>query len=86
MKAMDLRISEVLMRRRYRIQAIQHLSEVYQRNSPIKSPQSTQRSQISAIPANKNETAATSRFKTRMTQIAWIFTDTCAVMRRTICS
>jgi hypothetical protein len=54
---------------------IQHFSEFYQRNSLIISPQ---RSQSLAIPANKHETAPSSRRGTRMTQIARIFADPCA--------
>jgi hypothetical protein len=55
---------------------IQHLSEVYQGNELIKSPQSKQRSQSSAISANKHETASSSRRGTRITRIARISTDT----------
>jgi len=51
------------------------LSEVYQRNSLIKSPQSTQRSQSLAIPATAYEPAPPSRQGTRMTPIGRIFTD-----------
>ncbi|CAG0960289.1 hypothetical protein METP3_00786 [Methanosarcinales archaeon] len=54
---------------------IQHLSEVYQRNSLIKSPQSTQSTQSSAIPATAYEPAPPSRRGTRMTRIARISTD-----------
>jgi len=54
---------------------IQHFSEVYQGNSLIKSPQSTQRSQSYAIPATTYETAPLSRRGTRMTQIGRILTD-----------
>jgi len=54
---------------------IQPFSEVYQRNSPIKSPQSTQRAQSSAIPVTTYEKATPSRFRTRMTRIGRIFTD-----------
>ena len=54
---------------------IQRLSEFYPRNSPIKSPQSTQRSQSLAIPATAYEPAPPSRRRTRMTRIARIFTD-----------
>lgn len=48
---------------------IQHFSEVYQGNSPIKSPQ---RSQSLAIPATAYEPAPPSRRGTRMMRI---FTD-----------
>jgi|GEM_PF-1702861 len=51
---------------------IQHFSEVYPLNGLIKSPQSTQRAQSSAIPVTTYEKAAPSRFRTRMTRI---FTD-----------
>jgi hypothetical protein len=54
---------------------IQHFSEFYQRNSLIISPQSAQRSQSFAIPATAYEPAPPSRRRTRMTQIARIFTD-----------
>jgi len=60
---------------------LQRFSKVYQRNTPIKSPQSTQRSQrsqSSAIPVTAYETAPPSRRGTRMTQIGRIFTDRCA--------
>ena len=40
--------------------------------------QSTQRAQSLAIPFNTYEKAAASRFRTRMTRIARIFTDTCS--------
>ncbi|MCZ7402262.1 MAG: hypothetical protein O8C61_08575 [Candidatus Methanoperedens sp.] len=51
---------------------IQHLSEVYQGNSLLKSPQ---RSQSFAIPATAYEPAPPSRRGTRMTRIGRIFTD-----------
>jgi len=54
---------------------IQHLSEVYQGNSLLKSPQSTQRSQSSALPASAYEPAPPSQRGTRMTRIGRIFTD-----------
>ncbi len=57
---------------------IQQFSEIYQRNSLIISPQSTQRSQSLAIPANAYEPAPPSRRGTRMTRIARIFADQCA--------
>jgi hypothetical protein len=41
----------------------------------IKSPQSTQRSQSSTIPATAYEPAPPTRRRTRMTQIGRIFTD-----------
>ena len=44
----------------------------------LKSPQSMQRSQSSAIPATAYEPAPPSRRGTRMTRIARIFTDRCA--------
>jgi len=53
---------------------IQHLSEVYQGNSLLKSPQSTHRSQSLAIPATAYEPAPSSRQGTRMTKIGRIFT------------
>ncbi len=56
---------------------IQHFSEVYPVNCLIKSPQSTQRAQSSAIPVTTYEKAAPSRLRTRMTRIARIFTDPC---------
>ena len=54
---------------------IQHLSEVYQGNSLLKSPQSTQRSQSLAIHATAYESAPPTQRGTRMTQIVKIFTD-----------
>jgi hypothetical protein len=45
-------------------------------SSLIESPQSTQRAQSIAIPVSTYEKAASSRFRTRMTRIARIFTDT----------
>ncbi len=54
---------------------IQRFSKVYQGNSLIKSPQSTQRSQSATIPVTAYETAPPSRRGTRMTQIRRIFTD-----------
>ncbi len=63
--------------RRFFLLNIQHLSEVYQGNGLIKSPQSTQRSQSFAIPATTYETAPPSRRGTRMKRIARIFTDPC---------
>ncbi|MBU3967007.1 MAG: hypothetical protein KKG76_06510, partial [Euryarchaeota archaeon] len=42
------------------------------------SPQRAQRTQSSAIPVTMYENAAASRLRTRMTQIARIFTDPCA--------
>jgi hypothetical protein len=65
---------------------IQCFSEVYPVNGLIKSPQIMRGTQSSSIPVVTYETAAASRFRTRMTRIARIFTDTCAFMRRTICS
>jgi hypothetical protein len=65
---------------------IQCFSEVYPVNGLIKSPQTMRGTQSSSIPVVTYETAAASRFRTRMTRIARIFTDTCAFMRRTICS
>jgi len=50
---------------------IQHLSEVYQGNSLLKSPQSTQ---SFAIPVTAYETAPPSRPVIRMAHIKWIFT------------
>jgi len=44
-------------------------------NGLNKSPQSTQRTQSLAIPVNTYEKATASRFRTRMTRIARIFTD-----------
>jgi hypothetical protein len=52
---------------------IQHLYEVFPGNYLIKSPQSTQRAQSSAMPATRNEKAPPPR---RGTRIARIFTDT----------
>jgi len=52
---------------------IQHLSEVYERNSLIKSPQSMQ-STATFVP--RYERALPQRLRTRMTQIRRIFTDT----------
>lgn len=57
---------------------IQCFSEVYQGDSLIKSLQSTQRAQSSAIPATAYETAPPSRRGTQMTRIGRIFTDSCA--------
>jgi hypothetical protein len=57
---------------------IQRFYEFYPVNGLTKSPQSTQRAQSSAIPVSTYETAAPSRFRTRMTRIARIFTDPCA--------
>jgi hypothetical protein len=54
---------------------IQPFSEVYPVNGLTKSPQSTQRAQISAMPVITYVKAALSRFRTR---IARIFTDPCA--------
>ncbi|MBU3966502.1 MAG: hypothetical protein KKG76_03870 [Euryarchaeota archaeon] len=42
------------------------------------SPQRAQRTQSAAIPVTMYEKAAASRFRTRMTRIARIFTDPCA--------
>ncbi|HEX7575259.1 MAG TPA: hypothetical protein VF360_02690 [Candidatus Methanoperedens sp.] len=53
---------------------IQNIS-VYRENSLIESPQSTQRAQRCATPVTTFEKAAASRFRTRMTWIARIFTD-----------
>jgi len=48
-------------------------------NGLTESPQSTQRSQSLAIPVITHETAASPRIRTRMTRIARIFTDMCAL-------
>jgi len=53
-------------------------SEVYPENDIIISPQSMQKAQSSAIPVTTYEKATVSRFRTRMTRIARIFTDPCA--------
>ena len=58
--------------RRFVYLNIQHFSEIYHRNSLIKSPQSTQRSQSFAISVTAYETAPTSQRGTRMTRIARI--------------
>ena len=47
----------------------------------LKSPQSVQRSQSTAIPVATYEKAAPSRLRTRMKRIARIFTDTCALLK-----
>jgi hypothetical protein len=52
-----------------------HFSEIFQKNSLIISPQSTQCSQSSAVPAIAYEPAPPSRRGTRMTRIGRIFTD-----------
>ncbi|MCZ7402520.1 MAG: hypothetical protein O8C61_09885 [Candidatus Methanoperedens sp.] len=59
-----------------RTQKIQYkLFPITNENGVTKSPQSTQRAQNSTIPATTYEKAAVSRFRTRMTRIARIFTD-----------
>ena len=54
---------------------LEHLSEVFSRKYCVNSPQSSQRTQSTAIQAILFEKAQQQRIKTRMTRLRQIFTD-----------